>query len=77
MAKTLEWRNGFGGLCRGGAAAKRWGGAVPAKSLIPSAASCSARLDESLSPLNSRQKVGVIGMIAQTTPQDNFGSFSM
>ena len=49
MAKTLEWRNGLGGVCRGGAAARRWGGAVPAKSLNPSAASCSVRLDESVS----------------------------
>ena len=23
MAKTLEWRNGLGGVCRGGAAARR------------------------------------------------------
>ena len=50
MAKTLEWRNGLGGVCRGGATTRRWGGAVPAKSLNdPSAASCSVRLDESVS----------------------------
>ena len=49
MAKTLEWRNGLGRVCRGGAAARRWGGAVPAKSLNPNAASCSVRLDESVS----------------------------
>ena len=49
MAKTLEWRNGFGTVCRGGAAARRWGGTVPAKSLNPSVASCSVRLDESVS----------------------------